>query len=1653
MNVRAVGERRAAKARNSNHRRPRAEPELATAPQGHPQLHMQLQKFTVSADKEGRGLVRAQHPGSAKIEEFLSQLEVLWEELRRRHQRNAVFLQASEELGFRVVKVLQALGSLEAWLESVELSMKESALAGDPETMSMAERESCLLEKEVAARSLELGALRQEVDGLHGHSHPLTQRLPARMAEVERKYHCVQSALTQQSSELQDTRMLTEFLERVELEESQDGLQYSLGQPLQSEISAVPTLLELQSSGGAEPLMESMGNPVEELREAVEMLNDTVRERGRSQGHDQAIRELLSKHAGLAVRVEECLSCSKELGLDVLERETDMAIQCEPDRCGLESLQEKQDHLEIDYEVIREEVKEMEDLAARLEELCPERVHVLGAKIQATLQAWSELGKSVTENKSRLQEFVQLQDFFRSYLAMISWTEDTRSCIFSDTALHPGKDGQKPLAAELDMQIELKFEEFDELAAAGRHLLDKDHHLTQMVRERLEELRSMLGWILVHWRAQKQQWLHKKCRQQLSQDNIYCEATMCSPFTQSSASELDAYLSHPSRLYTLEVDKLKAAADGRPSSLLPRHAEQQEQRQPEDGYELMNTIGAQGGEASPSESPRPSIVVLKEPGSPTLGGTVNLILSFGNAGDSQVQVLDAPARTDEVVGDTSEPVHRPTVPQSSACKNFWRRCQGLLENTLGSLKRKKKIYRQSANEVSTYLHVKDNNLAAAPVYESITLPRQKSRCAASASPTFLPSSSSSPSSSASAPQATNVTFNPLMGSGGGGGGGGGGSIFCSLKRMGMKRKRKRDARRHTIQKIMGLESQSEGMPPYACETITYDTHTWPLKESRRKKSSPKSPASGDGEEAIDYMKNPLLWDIDTECSGEYSTIPYAVSEGPTTLPSPGQVRSHCRFLSLGSVLSFDLPKDMTLIPSIQDIITIAPPESKTGAGADPDPHSQRHSALSSFKQTRPAPAITHSSSDVSLTDTQASAAVVRSLPDVDKSSQPPPPLSPGEEEDQTAPYNSQSKAHFCLCNAAERELDKTSSLVKTSTDDRDGVSQPSELPIYVNQAQSTVGHKHVCPSVHTLIRDLNGHLYHKGARPHSMQEEGPGLQCLSQASHMVVNLKSTVSVSVRQDSVDSGISTSSSIKVCSDAPCPDVPLPKGIVGRLMSVEVGGIDCTKTRESYATSSGPSADTAELQTEPVHLDHQQFEEEEEELEDIWNQTTNYRQSICSDIMYQPSQEDAVPSDQPKVPHSRSPSPKTPDVLYRKLVTASAPNLLVAEFRLPSHIQSLLGYDKGPRGRPPPLAAGDRRSWAAFPDRDPASKTTVTVNETASDPVKLPDVADNQRYIYQYREDEEEEAKDQSMSLLSVHLDLDEACQQRKALQSLEDAEMREEPMATGGRCFTLNGNPDLQSMEGTLERKHKLQLGGKKASSRGWNSYHAVLHRHTVCFYQDRKDILRSSACGLPLNLLGAECSAAPEYTKKPNCFRLQRKPPGAAQTKEIVVLTREFSQMPQSHLRSLDEHSVISSSPGGRCDDDEGSAKQTMIHRLSGASSDNTSPPPHSSLFGGQEWLSNKRRSHSFTSATYQKIKPMLHPPRGLERGSNYCVTLVVGDKSSDSTSTSRSSEPPLLAVAGWQQDAHQDSALRSFASLPRPRNKSVFKKFFGKRDL
>ncbi|XP_026883402.2 spectrin beta chain, non-erythrocytic 1 isoform X6 [Electrophorus electricus] len=686
----------------------------------HPHLHEQLEKFTVSADKtlswlkdsvtmathicssgggpssyeaakryqasleqdilsnkarielvkkEGHSLVRAHHPGSAKIQDFLSQLEVLWEELKKRHQRNGMILRGSEELNYRAVKLLQGLGSLEAWLEAVELSIRQASLAGDPESVSVAERESRLLERELETHNLDLHNLKQELEALQSQRHLHTQLLPSRMEQVERKFRSIQMALTQQSSELKDTRMLTEFLERVELEENHYG---SVGQPLQSDLDCASPLLPLRESRNSKPLIESLGDPVEELREAVEMLNDTARERSRSQSHDQCIQELISRHSIVVARVEQCLQRCTELAVDVLDMESEMAVRCEPEHCGMDSLQEQQDQLEADFAGLKEKVDAMDNLSARLLDLCPERVHTLGNKVQSSLQAWGELAKSIAENRSRLLQFGHLRHFFRKYLAMISWTEDTRSRIFSESALH--HENQGSLVELLDKQIEQKFQEFDILASAGKKLLNEDHHLAKMIKERMEELRSMLGWILVHWRAQKIQWLNRKRAEEPHNDAIYSEATIC-----SLLPELESETSSEDQLKT--QGPVTVSLSGLEDNV-----------QQDNGYELMESVTLKDSKTqSGSEELDSPYLVLKEPSTPSLGGTVNLILSFGNSGDSQLQVEESDTEKAE---QFSEAVHRPTVPHSSVYKSFWKRCQGLF----GSLKRKKKVYQQSAEE-------------------------------------------------------------------------------------------------------------------------------------------------------------------------------------------------------------------------------------------------------------------------------------------------------------------------------------------------------------------------------------------------------------------------------------------------------------------------------------------------------------------------------------------------------------------------------------------------------------------------------------------------------------------------------------------------------------------------------------------------------------------------------------------------------------------------------------------------------------------------------------------------------------------------------------------------------------------------------------------
>nr|XP_055025999.1 uncharacterized protein LOC129415858 isoform X1 [Misgurnus anguillicaudatus] len=1639
---------------------------------GHPLLQTQLQKFTVSADKtlswlkdsiamatqicnlsgpsgfeaakrrqasldqdiqsnrarielvkrEGHSLVKAQHLGSTKIQEFLNELEVLWDELKRRHERNGLVLQVSEELNCKVVRVLQSLCSLEAWLEAVELSIRQASLAGDPESVSVAEQESFQLEEELEARGLELHNLRQEVDHLSSQKHLHTQLLPARLKEVERKFSSVQTALTQQSSKLKDTRMLTEFLEKVELEESQYS---TLGQPLCSDLDPGSSPLGLPVNAHERPLIETIGNPVEELREAVEMLNDTARERGRSQSHDQSIHELLCRYSTFSARVEQCLQRCAELSVDVLEMESEMAVRCEPDRCGLDSLQEYQDQLEAEYEILREQVEVLESQATHLTDVCPERMNAAGTEIQSSLQVWDELGKSVAENRKRLLQFEHLRKFFRNYLAMISWTEDTRSCIFSESARRQSRENREPLVEVLDRQIEQKFEEFDQLVVAGKKLFDEEHHLNKMIGERMEELRSMLGWILVHWRAQKDQLLTRKKAEEAQTDAIY--------------SELETSPEHSQK----RLEHMTCAPP----------AELEDKSQPSDGYEVMKSV--RGSDViSNSERPDSPYLLLKGSSPPALGGTVNLILSFTNSGDPHLQVQTPGS---EGAAMEPEPVHRPAESHSSPCKSFWKRCQGLF----GSLKRKKKIYGHNAEEVSTYLHVTDNNKAVAPVYEIMTLPRDKApKPSSSSSPCTTPYSLSSNEDTLKCANNSSIHLLPKNGNI---------SIFSSLKRKSKKRKKK-DDRRHTIQKIMGEEPSEEAgiMPVY--EPMVYDTHTWPLKERKKRKNARKP--NSDVVQVFDYMKNPLVKDIDAESSREPGSPLHSTIDEDLKVSTQGHVKNHCRFLSLGSVLSFDLPKDMSLIPSIQDVITIGPAEPKK----TDESLSDRPTALSTFKTVRSPPT---RKDEPNRTTTGEITLIIdskdaKNIMDIVLSEDEfPPPPSPVIEDisfegNQTSLSTDLTDIQpKCLSRISINEHFNWDPNATHLNDKEDHNVSPSRE---AGQERLTTAEIQVSPSGNTSVHSLNGRVFHIPTKTDGSQpsRESP-IPPQAHTSHVVLTFKTNG----REDSVDSGHSSSGSFKFCAEGSYTDTSdcqVSKRTMVKVPSIEAG------------------VSNKDKRCDPVHPDHQQFEQEEEELEDIWNNTNSYRQSVCSDIMYNGYQ--ALPAisspDQQKEPSSKEQA-----VLFRKLVTASAPNLLVAEFRLPSSNPDAVGCGMQQVSKEAICILGkrERRSWAAFTQQEQVYRQ-VAINETASDHVKLPEMEDQQKYIYHYKEEEEEEEetgfpKEQLMSRLSVDMGLE---------RPANDSDIQ-------------NGRQELPSMEGTLERKQKLQLGGKRASCRGWSSYHTVLYKQTMCFYQDRKDTLKSCLTSLPLNLIGAVCEPSPEYTKKPNCFCLRLRDgseyllsassrfmmrkwilaiqehtasnesevntsachrpsadaglrrcsiscqctdechcsmrnyitsavltqshPTSDRSKEIIIHTGEDLQVHQKHQDLLSR----STSHAGHCEDKFGQ----NLHQQ------NLSDVSSSSIIQG--WTGEKRRSHSFTSATYQRIKPVLVPPTGRDQDSNssYSVTLFIGDRETASAHKSLAIAEPI----GTGQDSSSELPLRSYMSLPRARNKSVFRKFFG----
>ncbi|XP_054840217.1 uncharacterized protein LOC129332900 [Eublepharis macularius] len=1406
--------------------------------------------------------------------------------------------------------------------------------------------------------------------------HTAAAMIQRKMERVKDKLTCVQEALRHRASDLHDSLVLTEFLQNVQLEEMLSQRNHTLA--VADQLGSPESLPFLIAHGGQQLGSKDLCRPLKELQEAVEMLNDVVKEREwameamtETESLDcfaQALKDgEETRLAWITSQMETLRVNAEALAQDLTQAERSFAtVKSELELLELQGLLRRQQEIESDMSDLEVNLEDLERAAVQLES---------PYLVQEILEAWKELQNVVLENAVLAQRAVCLRQFFRDYLAIISWTEDTRAQIFSESlsSTHSLSTNQWE---ELENNIETKLKEFEELAAAGWHLVAEKHDLSETIKERMEELQSMLGWVIVRWRAQSSQkepgtknggWKSQDGTQRVAkkhQIKVAPEVDMpdADGLPRPSVSE-----GSPFPLWSLQ--------DGLASQ---RHGQERGEDSATvlsiaDVFPVCKKSSKESVNCMPSKKDIPketlslkstenSVLLVPQQGAGNLGGTVNLILSIGNKGDKKA------------------PVER-GVPTS--------------------------VEEEALHKVSTYLLVKedkDNGVAC----RSSAMAQLAKQMTTQAQFFPIPTTRRGTTTFHTLPKTSSST------------------LCLSKKGKGMIA----DAQWFTLQGIMGAE-------PSDLQPLQEKQHnsTWPPKCSRKAHCLPHR-------ELMDNVKNPLAWATDTECDsvGKGSGCHMFVKDSKS-LSTPNTLLERtnmCQHLSLGSVLSLELPKDPTALKNIHNTISIA------------------QEGLVARREAGQASGVAQwSTNGVKIQDNDTS--LQKRTVGVQPASQ------RGDVHHKFPRKKRGTWFEEVSCNPSY-SLQKANCIAPCKEDKQSPKSQSSSSDEYLDFKQNqlsciSVLHEELNWEWDKLAAPLgttgtiNERLQAKGPTEHTTKVKEASRVKLkpSPAAHSSIVDAAPSAAKVKGPAVNAMPNKEASQSE-SEGSLERIPVllhhkefkspTKVSVFECELGHQGGIPASSVPDSLILA--PGGNTTEGpkllgRTDICHPAHELFEEEEEELQAIWSNVEKHKRSG---------------------PGRKVDKAQSPNDSDGKIILTAADNVLVAKFKLPTSVQPLQGSEEG-KGSNKGLGrkSSSSQCWASLPScQEPPESTEVAPMGTVLNFCP----GDQQK--------------------------LQEDCR---------------------GVNKPLPNKVELQMMEGTLERKHLLQAGGRKANCRSWNTFHTVLMRQTLCFYQDKKDTLKqSSMVALPLNLCGAVCTLETEYTKKTNCFTLQLKDGSKyllrALTeplmKEWITKLQQNSGLPEvdyfqsasqaaqrttsaasvipglgaSHLLGLRQPLAAKSQedmllPGSSArlqlpyDTQDGPLESAALQggnnqRSAAIYTTEHSPklcsptesPRTQDPFMCQEddygLVTSKRRSYSFTSATYQKISPLLVPKEPLGVGSSYSVTLYIGDPA-----------PPILrprchsfmATPGGVRETLSE---RSQGSSPRQKNKSVFRKFFGKKD-
>ncbi|XP_018118242.1 uncharacterized protein LOC108716554 isoform X2 [Xenopus laevis] len=1353
--------------------------------------------------------------------------------------------------------VLGELTSTEQWLQSLECLISEPAVLQNPETIRQDLKKVSVMERELKSRALALHSLLAKARGPAEQN--MREGMKGKIQEVEERFQMVREALQRRVSDLRDTLVLSEFMEIVQKEENRRKKQ-------KLEARGSPA----HGSDGTGMEREDRFTPLEELQEAVEMLNDAAKEREKTLALTREMEKLRELLSAVSESVEAAQKRLDELRKETEERESGFAMV--KSRAELKDLQEvfiQQKQLEANISgLLRLEVRQLEEQVTRMQELCPEKTQMIGRNVKETLGAWTQLQNGVQGNNSRMQRASQLRRFFQSYLDMISWTEETRSQIFLE---NPGEKVTLTWREELERRIEEKLKEFEELASIGWKFIGEEHFLAQTIKERLEELQGMLSWVLMRWRCQKKQktmenkteWRRSKDKQDSSQvpqeepSNRHQMAIIPPEAFEKLQSKGSRLTSIPTKGPTLRRYGRKTHS--------PMSLEQ---------HLCLLSAGSQ------RESP--------------LGA--ELLEETSRSKCSEGPLWLEPRELPSAAGTVEEHAEHHMNPLPKPYSSFWKRCQGLLENTFGSLKRKKRVSLPCVEEVSSFLHEKDSEQSQPTPCQSLTVPRpaKKSRACDQYSMPCKPRTGG--------PSLPKFRAN---------------SLFNSLKR-------KNKGHRCTVQGIMELHS--EPVRAIHEDVKISQSHTWPPKQQRK---VPEPAESSDC--AVHYVKNPLAKDIDAECSDsglsvkKVETFRQKINLGNLVLPQT------YRCVSLGSTLSIELAKDIPGSPKL----SVTSQVKMHGASQQEAEHSQNVDSW--MEELNNCPGYCrknlHGYGKGPSNELKALESATEDFLSFDLDR-----LSPiGGLHEQLGPEWDRMRAVLDI------PQDHSSS---KATDDSKGFD---------------------CSWIY----------------------EGKGFSHVPLAPHGADYSFSVVPIGSTKAQCHSGHLNSNQ--------------PLCLEGLSVSPDYSA----QKREplKWRSCSVP---------EVLHPDHELLEQDDEELEGIWNNAKSRGEGVpkTSQVTYHNMVEVG------NLPKTAEPVNLCEKAQSGQVVMTAKQNMLVATFTLPNTV----------------LAADSLKKSSV---RAPAG-----------------------------------ENQDNTSTRLGLS---SESCPALGQWDPVQISKEKRDEMK--GESEKHTRKLDFQLMEGPLERKHILQQGGKKASCRTWTMHYAVLVRRTLCFYSDKKFSSKSSVSAPPLHLTGATCYPDSAYTKRGNCFRLQLadgseyllQAPSSSFRQEWVsklqqnaglketdllgdkILGQEFSPHLASRVGSLSPRRAdLCQRAAGmikgvkdkkELPDNESEGNRMPSHPTSSHWPEEL-PGESARLTHSSQWdsdIANRRRSRSFSAVTYQKVP-------GKETTPSYSVTLYISESAAPrgrchSFATSPEECRPLIGLG--KEEFHIGD--------PKPRQ-SVFRKFFRKKE-